>query len=78
MTAKTFKLTNYPVIPPWSQIIEKDPFEYKLRSKEELRKEFEEYPPDFPIKVILVNYPKDKHYATADRSRRVIVLKIKF
>jgi len=61
-------------MPPWSKIIEKDKFDYKLRTKEEIMKQQQQNPPEFPIKVILVDYPQDKGYANEDRSRRVIVL----
>ena len=48
----------------------KDPFEYKLRSKEEIIKEQEVDPPNFPIKLIYIDYVKTR-FETVDKSRKV-------
>ena len=71
MLAKTKKLEQYPVIPPWLETFNKDPFDYKLRSRDDIIAEQEVSPPDFPIKVIVQDYPQDANYETADRSRKV-------
>ena len=34
----------------------KDPFDYKLRSKEEVKHEFKYFPPDFTIQLLYKNY----------------------
>jgi len=69
--AKTHKLTQYPVIPPWLETFNKDPFDYKLRSRDDIIAEQEVSPPDFPIRVIVQDYPADANYETADRSRKM-------
>lgn len=74
LSAKTFKLTQYPVIPPWAQLHEKDAFEYKLRSKAELLEEEKKCPPNFPIKLIYVDYPQAR-FETTDKARKVFVNK---
>lgn len=52
----------YPCIPEYQKITPRDPFEYKLRSKEEVIEEFKHYTPDFNINV---NY---KRYNAGDTS----------
>lgn len=73
ISAKTHKLTQYPVIPPWSQVINKDPFEYKLRSFDEIVKEQEEHPPEFPMTIMLTDHPH-LNRENADKSRKVTFL----
>ena len=51
---------SYSCVPEWMKPAEKDPFDYKLRSKEEVSEEQKYYPGDFNIQV---NYKK---YAAGD------------
>lgn len=51
---KTFHM-SYNCVPEWMQPAPQDPFDYKLRSKEEVKEEFKYYPVDFNIQV---NYKK--------------------
>lgn len=50
MIAKT-KLMEYSCIPESMQPTESDPFDYKLRSKEEVMEEHRLFPPAFEIQV---------------------------
>jgi hypothetical protein len=68
--AKTYIPLKYQALPPWLQIQKKDPFDYKLRTFDEVTQEQAESPPDFPIKLIYINYPKAEQ-EVADRSRKV-------
>jgi len=51
----------------------RDPFEYKLRSKEELRKEQEKHPPDFSFQIIITDYVKVARTPYKDKSRKIII-----
>ncbi len=75
MTAKTFIPKKYQALPPWSVIKQNDPFDYKLRSKDELLKEQAETQPDIPIKLIYTDYPRATYEEVADKSRKVKTLK---
>jgi len=67
--AKTYIPEKYQALPPWLQVKQRDPFEYKLRSFDEIVKEQEERPPEFPIEVIYSKYPKAE-FEHADKSRK--------
>lgn len=46
LIAKSFKLAEYPCIPDWMKAGARDPFDYKLRSKEEVKEEFKYFAPE--------------------------------
>lgn len=46
----------YGIVPPWAQPIARDPFDYKLRTIEEVREEFRTRPPKMVAQVTLVDY----------------------
>lgn len=73
--AKTFIPEKYQALPPWTVIKQNDPFDYKLRSKDELIKEQAENPPNFPINLIYTDYPRATYEEVADKSRKVSTLK---
>jgi hypothetical protein len=50
---------GYPCIPEWDKTKPKDPFDYELRSKAEVMKQHEYFPPNFQIKVQMTKYPSD-------------------
>jgi Mitochondrial ribosomal subunit protein len=53
--AKTAHI-SYTCVPEWMKPAERDPFDYKLRSKEEVAEEFKYYPPNFAINLIYKKY----------------------
>ena len=57
LIAKTWVPAKYPAIPHYNQYEMRDPHDYKLRSKEELRAEHEKTPPDFTVVVDYTYYP---------------------
>ena len=69
--AKIYVAPKYPALPPWSDIKQKDPFDYKLRSYDEIVKEQKEHPPNFPIKVVCVDYPRAVVPEVQDKARKV-------
>ena len=50
------KRAMYPCVPEWQKVHEKDPFDYKLRSKEEVANEFKYYPSEFLVKAQYKRY----------------------
>ena len=42
---------SYNCVPDWMKPAPKDPFDYKLRSKEEVMEEFKYYEEPFPIEA---------------------------
>lgn len=48
---------GYTQIPDWLQKQERDPFDYKLRSKEEIKEQLHYYPPDFSWHIDMKTYP---------------------
>ena len=47
--AKTKVIEKYEALPPWCQVTPKDPFDYPLKTREEVREYQRLNPPDFPI-----------------------------
>lgn len=45
---------NYPCIPDWVKPRKQDPFNYKLRTPDEVSKSMEIYPPCFPIQIVVL------------------------
>eukprot|EP01017_Pseudomicrothorax_dubius_P035585 TRINITY_DN5007_c0_g1_i4.p1 TRINITY_DN5007_c0_g1~~TRINITY_DN5007_c0_g1_i4.p1 ORF type:complete len:164 (-),score=39.37 TRINITY_DN5007_c0_g1_i4:107-598(-) len=70
--AKSWKEKGYPVLPFWQEVHTKDPHEYKLRSKEEIKKEFEEFPPELTIEISQVLYP-DGRFHKAEMNRKISI-----
>jgi len=46
----------YPCIPEWQKVTPRDPFDYKLRPKEEVMEEFKYFEPNFEIQVFYKRY----------------------
>lgn len=46
----------YPCVPEYQKVTPRDPFDYKLRSKEEVADDFKHWEPDFPISVCYKRY----------------------
>ena len=51
------KHMEYTQLPDWLKKQERDPFNYKLRSKEEVKEEHRLFPPNFDIKIVANSYP---------------------
>jgi hypothetical protein len=43
------KREMYPCVPEWQKVPERDPFDYKLRSKQEVAEEFKYFNPEFAL-----------------------------
>ena len=69
---RTKAIEKYPVLPDWLKKTEKDPFDYKLRSKEEVRKYIKENPPCFNVNFEIKKYPnEDRVYQYMSRIVRM-------
>jgi len=71
----------YPCLPSWQHIKPKDPFDYKLRSKEEVIEEFKMFEIDFPINVNYKRYTAGdvrptEHVQNRDNRERVAKIRI--
>jgi hypothetical protein len=70
--AKFWKPKQCQALPPWQQLQERDPFEYKLRSKEELLKEFESQKDDeIRFQLRYQYFPNAEGSPYAERNRKV-------
>jgi hypothetical protein len=74
---------EYTCIPEWQQPTKKDPFDYKLRSKEEVKMEFKYHNPVFPVQAMFKGYtagnPRlEDNLDTRDRVVRLYKLLIVF
>lgn len=47
---------SYTCVPEWMKPAEQDPFDYKLRSKEEVLNEFKYYNVPFPLQANYIKY----------------------
>ena len=56
----------YNCVPEWSKTVPSDPFDYKLRSKAEVREQHKYFPPEFIVNVQYSRYPGDDQRFTAD------------
>jgi Mitochondrial ribosomal subunit protein len=63
--AKTAHI-SYTCVPEWMKPAERDPFYYKLRSKEEVAEEFKYYPPNFAFNLIYTKYCAEDYLADED------------
>lgn len=71
---------SYPCIPSWEKTKPRDPFDYKLRSKEEVMKQHEYHQPNFPIIAEWKKYAAGdlrEHKADDMMDRRSTVAKIR-
>jgi hypothetical protein len=71
---------GYPCIPSWEKTKPKDPFNYKLRTKEEVMKQHEYHQPNFPIIAEWKKYAAGdlrEHEASDMMDRRSTVAKIR-
>ena len=69
--AKTFIPKVYQAIPPHMELKLKDPFDYKLRSKEEVMEDFKNNPPDFELKLTVKEMTMAYNESVKDRNRKV-------
>lgn len=64
------KFQKYACIPEWMQTVEHDPFDYELRTPEEVKEEMRLTPPDFEVTIDMTYYPKEME-KNADGEGRV-------
>lgn len=62
------------ILPTWSEKMYRDPFEYPLRSLEEVKKELENFPIDKSARIELVHF-KDSQNREGDLDLRQTVVK---
>ncbi|CDW78017.1 UNKNOWN [Stylonychia lemnae] len=68
---------SYNCIPEWQQIVHKDPFDYKLRSPEEIAQEHKYFPPDFAIEICYKKYHVgDTSYNSTDTRERIAKIRV--
>lgn len=80
-SAKSKTLTKYPCIPVWQQPQILDPFDYKLRSKEEVMEQHKYFPPNFIIESEYKKYTSGDQRQDAEANpydKRARVAKIFF
>ena len=73
-TAKKYNIHRrqkkmYPCLPEWQNVIPRDPFDYKLRSKEEVKEDFRMWEPDFSMFVHYKRYTAGDTRQNDDNNR---------
>lgn len=67
---------SYSCVPAWQKPAEQDPFDYKLRNKQEVMDEFKYYPAAFDIQVCYKKYTAGDTRAEDNLDNRERVAKI--
>lgn len=65
---------SYNCIPIWQTTIPEDPFDYKLRTPQEVSDEHKHFPPDFTVEMIYKKYNLgDTSFNNLDTRERIVI-----